>query len=388
MCLAGRLGAEMDLARVPSPPPLQGEGVGGRGEWLLFSESLCRFVVEVTPEHVAAFEEAMRGQPCAEVGRVWDDGVLRVRGLRGENVVWAEVKALEEAFRGKGKGDWRSEIGDSINSISNLQSLNLQSLKPNAPKKVLILHANGTNRDHDAAAAIKLAGGVPEIVHVNQLLNKTRNLLDYHMLLVPGGFTYGDDLGSGVLWALDLNRRLGSEISQFIASGRPVLGICNGFQALVKAGLLPGFTQPITNHQSTNFRPATLTFNEQDHFECRWVVLEASPNSPSLFTKGMSDLMYCPVAHGEGRFAVRDDAALKHLQDKNLIALRYVGEGYPANPNGSVANIAGICNEAGNVLGLMPHPENHIYPWQHPRWHRGERGQSGLGLFVNGIRNA
>lgn len=253
-------------------------------------------------------------------------------------------------------------------------------------KRVLIVHANGTNRDHDAAAAIALAGGEPEIVHVSQLLNRERSLLDYHMLLVPGGFTYGDDLGSGVLWALDLRERLGDAINTFIKSGRPVLGICNGFQALVKAGLLPGWQKPIANSQS--LRPITLTFNQSGHFECRWVKLEANPNSPSIFTKGMSETIYCPVAHGEGRFVASDAATLKQLHDKNLIALRYVGDGYPANPNGSDAAIAGICNEAGNVLGLMPHPENHIYPWQHPRWHRGERGQSGLGLFVNGLRNS
>ena len=389
MCLAGRLGAEMDLARVPAPPLLAGEGVGGRGLWLLFSESLCRFVVEVKPEHVPAFEEEMQGLPCAEVGRVWDDGVLRIRGLNGESVVWADVSALEEAFCGYTQtSDIRHQTSDVTPTF---QPSNLQPSNPPTSKRVLILHANGTNRDHDAAAAIALAGGLPEIVHINQLINKTRRLSDYHMLIVPGGFAYGDDLGSGVLWALNLREQLGEAMQQFIASGRPVLGICNGFQTLVKAGFLPGGSRRQTSddrHQTLETRRVTLTFNASNHFECRWVELDANPNSPSLFTKGLSEPIYCPVAHGEGRFVAGDANTLRELQTKNLIALSYVGEGYPANPNGSIANIAGICNEAGNVLGLMPHPENHIYPWQHPRWHRGERGQSGLGLFVNGLKNA
>ncbi|NJM42268.1 MAG: phosphoribosylformylglycinamidine synthase I [Anaerolineae bacterium] len=328
----------------------------------------------------------MQGQPCAEAGRVWDDGVLRVRGLNNENVVWAQVSALEEAFCGhvqrEGR-EWGVGNRESSTFTSHLLPPTPYSL---ASKRVLILHANGTNRDHDAAAAIALAGGEPEIVHVNQLLKRERSVLDYHMLLVPGGFTYGDDLGSGVLWALDLRERLGDAIDTFITSGRPVLGICNGFQALVKAGLLPGWGQPIANRQS--LRPVTLTFNQSGHFECRWVTLETNPNSPSIFTKGIREPIYCPVAHGEGRFVVRDATTLQQLHDDNLVALRYVGDGYPANPNGSDADIAGICNAAGNVLGLMPHPENHIYPWQHPRWHRGEGGQSGLELFVNGLRNA
>jgi phosphoribosylformylglycinamidine synthase len=246
---------------------------------------------------------------------------------------------------------------------------------------VLILHANGTNRDREAAAAFALAGAQSEIVHVNQLASGEKNLLDYQILTVPGGFSYGDDLGAGVLWALDL---VGADFEHFIAEGRPVLGICNGFQALVKAGLLPG-------HESQ--RSVTLTYNAQGHFECRWVYLKANPSSPCLFTEGLNDLIYCPVAHGEGRIAVRDGEVLEHLQQSGLIALTYVDPngvavGYPGNPNGSVAGIAGMCNAAGNVFGLMPHPEDHIFAWQHPRWRRGERGLSGLQIFSNAVKYA
>jgi phosphoribosylformylglycinamidine synthase len=249
---------------------------------------------------------------------------------------------------------------------------------------VLVLHATGTNRDREAALACELAGADPEVVHVNQLLNGERRLVDYHMLVIPGGFSYGDDLGAGTLWALDLYHRLGEKVDRFVASGRPVLGICNGFQALVKAGLLPGW--------DGSERAVTLAPNTSARFECRWVYLRPNPNTPCLFTAGLDDLIYCPVAHAEGRLATRDAGTLTALQTEGLVALSYVdanGEptGYPGNPNGSAWGIAGLCNPAGNVFGLMPHPEDHIFPWQHPRWHRGEAGMPGLRLFENGVRH-
>jgi phosphoribosylformylglycinamidine synthase len=252
----------------------------------------------------------------------------------------------------------------------------------------LILHAAGANRDHDAARACELAGGAPEIVHVNQLLAGERRLADYHMLVIPGGFSYGDDLGAGTLWALDLRRRLGDAVTRFIADGRPVLGICNGYQTLVKAGLLPG-----TEWARGAGRPITLTHNASGHFECRWVHLQPNPHSPSLFTSGLTEPIYCPVAHGEGRLVARDEATLSALWGAGLSALTYVADdggpaAYPANPNGSDRAIAGLCNPAGNVLGLMPHPENHVFPWQHPRGYAGDSGLSGLRLFQNGIRFA
>lgn len=253
---------------------------------------------------------------------------------------------------------------------------------------MIIVHANGTNRDHDAALALELAGGKPEIVHINQLLSGERRLLDYHMLVVPGGFSYGDELGAGKLWAVDLRQRLRDDVERFVSEGRPALGICNGFQALVKTGLLPGDEYNIDGH-----RTVTLTFNDSGHFECRWVYLQPNPKSACLFTKGLDAPIHCPVAHGEGRLLTTNEAALNRLWDDGLVALTYVNAdgsaaAYPANPNGSSGNIAGLCNAAGNVLGLMPHPEDHIFPWQHPRWRRGERGMDGLRLFKNGVKNA
>lgn len=243
--------------------------------------------------------------------------------------------------------------------------------------KVMILHAPGTNRDGDLAEAVREAGGEATILPLSQLTEKSNDLRTYGMLALPGGFSYGDALGAGRLFALDLLTRLGDLMQDFIESGRPVIGICNGFQALVKAGYLPdGGLQ------------ATLTTNASGRFECRWVTLQSNPSNPSPWLEGL-DTILCPVAHGEGRFIVADDQELPHKQ----VAFRYVHPDgaaaagvYPANPNGSTQDIAGITNPTGNVLGLMPHPEDHIHPYQHPRWFRMERGCAGLYLIKNGLR--
>ncbi len=250
---------------------------------------------------------------------------------------------------------------------------------------VLILHATGTNRDREAAWAVEAAGGAPQILHVNELHEAPECLHRFQMLILPGGFSYGDDLGAGRLWASDLRWLFQDEMARFIEAGKPVLGICNGFQALVKSGWLPG--PPADGIQ------ATLTRNASNHFECRWVHLQPDAESPCVFTHGLEARIDCPVAHGEGRFVPRDEGALERLRAHKQIALIYVAAGgtkaeYPANPNGSVADIAGICNEQGNVLGLMPHPEDHIMAHQHPRWTRGLDGHLGLPLFVQGVRYA
>ena len=254
-----------------------------------------------------------------------------------------------------------------------------------AQPPVLILHATGTNRDPDTARAIEQAGGLPSIVHVNELRARPAQLHDFRMVILPGGFSYGDALGAGRLWAADLRWLFQDELARFIEGGKPVLGICNGFQALVKSGWLPG--PPEAGVQ------ATLTRNSSNRFECRWVWLEPQSGSRCVFTQNLSEAIYCPVAHGEGRFVPRDAAALQALQEGGQIALTYTDVSgasapYPANPNGSVADIAGICNQQGNVLGLMPHPEDHVVAWQHPRWTQGGHGELGLPLFVQGVRYA
>jgi phosphoribosylformylglycinamidine synthase I len=260
--------------------------------------------------------------------------------------------------------------------------------------RVLILHADGTNRDHDAAQAFELAGAEADIVHLNQLRAGEKLWNDYQLLTVPGGFSYADALGAGKLLALDLNTYFMEEVRHFVESGKPVIGICNGFQALVKSGILPDQQSAISNQQSVRNSAATLTFNAGGHFECRWVTLK--PRSPTcLWTRGLTDLIECPIAHGEGRFMLNNPADLAALIAHDQIALSYAQRdgtpadgAYPINPNGSIGDIAGVCNPRGNVLGLMPHPEDHIFPYQHPRWTRGAGGHSGLKLFENGVRYA
>ena len=264
--------------------------------------------------------------------------------------------------------------------------------------RVLILHATGTNRDREALQACELAGGRAEVVHVNQLRDRSRKLTDYQMLVLPGGFSYGDDLGAGKLLATDLKHVLRDQARPFIEEGKPVIGICNGFQALVKSGWLPG-KEPGGVGGEPQGTSATLTRNASNRFECRWIWLKPNPNSPCVFTQGLDEWIYCPVAHGEGRFVPRSDETLSALRANEMITVQYVASpgvldpgdataGYPHNPNGSVADIAGICNASGTVFGLMPHPEDHIFAEQHPRWTRGERGNLGLALFENGVRYA
>lgn len=249
--------------------------------------------------------------------------------------------------------------------------------------KVLVLQAHGSNRDRDVIEALTLAGADPEGIPLNELrVHKTR-FLDFQLLVLPGGFSYADAFGAGKLLALDLASYFADEIADFVESNKPVIGICNGFQALVKAGILPG-----------NQEGVTLTFNGHGHFECRWVTLKAV-SQKCIWTKGLEQHIECPIAHGEGNFQVSPHFSLSTFRSADQIALIYTypdgapanGE-YPANPNGSLLDIAGVCTPQGNVLGLMPHPENHIHPYQHPQRTRGIDGHSGLALFKNGVKYA
>lgn len=257
--------------------------------------------------------------------------------------------------------------------------------------RALILHAYGTNRDLEAAHAFELAGAQAEIVPLTDLRSGDLRWSDYQLLCLPGGFAHADALGAGKLLALDLNVYFADQANAFVDAGKPVIGMCNGFQALVKSGILPSGRR---GKARTTTQTTTLTFNAAGHFECRWITL--TPKSETcLWTRGLTEPIYCPVAHGEGNYTVTDDALIDDLQAGDQVALEYANPdgspangAYPNNPNGSIADIAGVCNPQGNVLGLMPHPENHILPYQHPRWTRGESGQSGLTLFENGVEYA
>ena len=258
-------------------------------------------------------------------------------------------------------------------------------MKPTA----LVLQAHGSNRDFDVMAALTLAGADAIGIPLNELRIKKTLLADFNLLILPGGFSYADALGAGKLLALDLASYFADEIAAFIDSGKPVIGICNGFQALVKYGVLPSASERWAGGEG-----ATLTFNAQGHFECRWVTLKPV-SQKCIWTNGLENIITCPIAHGEGNFQINDFFPLSSFIEQDQIALAYIhADGsaadreYPINPNGSVLDIAGICNPQGNVLGLMPHPENHIYTWQNPRHTRGETGGSGLRLFENGVKYA
>jgi phosphoribosylformylglycinamidine synthase I len=247
--------------------------------------------------------------------------------------------------------------------------------------KVLMLRAPGTNRDVDTQIAFEKAGAeVIDSALVNELTRQEKRLADYQIMVIPGGFTYGDDISAGKIMANEIRLALGEEIKKFVADGRLVLGICNGFQVLVKTGILPGIA-------GKSAQPVTLTNNDSGKFECRWVYLKANKKNPCVFTKGI-DMIYVPIAHGEGKLV-----AEAGMLEKLNIVMQYVNEngktaaGYPYNPNGSVNDIAGICDPTGRIFGMMPHPEDFIRWTQHPRWTREKERKDlyGLQIFTNAV---
>jgi phosphoribosylformylglycinamidine synthase I len=229
----------------------------------------------------------------------------------------------------------------------------------------MVMAAPGTNRDHDVAFALDLAGAETRTALLADLAAAPEQLQRARLLVIAGGFSYADALGAGRMWALELEHRLGDALRAFVAAGRPVVGICNGFQVLTQAGLLPG----------------SLGHNASGHFQCEWVTMLADRGSRCIWTRDV-DTIHCPIAHGEGRFVHADTTALAAA---GQVALTYSSGG---NPNGSAADIAGVCDETGLVLGLMPHPENHVVARQHPQFTRGIGGRSGLCLFEQGVRYA
>ena len=225
--------------------------------------------------------------------------------------------------------------------------------------KVLIPVALGTNRDGDLADAFEAAGAEATRLPLQALRQGEAKLADFQILAVPGGFSYGDALGAGRLFGLDLIGWFGEQLRQAHDLEMPMLGVCNGFQALVSAGMLPGDAE----------NRGVLTDNQSGQFECRWVTLLPEPNNDSIWLSQLTEPIRCPVAHAEGRFVAAD---LASIQARNGVAFRYADAGsgeladgrYPANPNGSAGDVAGVTDSTGRILGLMPHPENHIWPRQ------------------------
>ena len=241
--------------------------------------------------------------------------------------------------------------------------------------RVFILRAPGTNCDQETAYAFQLAGAKSvEIVHLNRIVENPAMLQQADVLCIPGGFSFGDDVGAGKIFAAKIQHSLYEPMQTFRESGKLILGICNGFQVLLKSGLLgaPG--------------KMTLTWNIPPRYTDRWVHLQTNP-SPCVFLRGIES-MYLPIAHAEGRFLAQAPEDFSALQKKQQLPLCYAAA---ENPNGSAGNVAGICDETGRVFGLMPHPERHIDPVQHPHWTRLGTNTSegaGLALFRNAIQYA
>jgi phosphoribosylformylglycinamidine synthase I len=218
--------------------------------------------------------------------------------------------------------------------------------------KAIILRGTATNCDIETFNSFKYVGAEPELVHINQLLSGARKVLDYDIMAFPGGFSYGDDISAGKIYAVKM-QQLAGDFKKFVKGARPALGICNGFQILVKTGFLP--------ENKANAQVSTLYNNDCGHFLAKWVKLKVNKKSPCIFTKGLPDEIELPIAHGEGKFIVEDAKELAAITDKNLHALTYC-----ENPNGSMLDIAGVTNPAGTCFGLMPHPERNFFAWQHP----------------------
>ncbi len=257
--------------------------------------------------------------------------------------------------------------------------------------KVAVLFGFGINCDHETAAVFEMVGGKSTRVHLNSFITGLDSLSNYDILAVPGGFSFGDHLGSGRLMGNRMRFSLRDELSNFIRQGKPIIGICNGFQVLVKTGLLPG---PDGNEPDFIQR-ASLTLNDSGRYEDRWVTLEFNQNSNCIWTKGM-DKIDCPVRHGEGKYVMPNRESLNQLSENNQIAVRYIDPDhhqntnqnevlpFPKSPNGSMMNIAGISDKTGLVFGLMPHPEAIYAQWLHPDFARGGAPESSTDLSWEG----
>jgi len=260
------------------------------------------------------------------------------------------------------------------------------------PTRAIVITGNGTNCEMEAAHACRL-GGFDDVViaHIAEILSGEIRLDDFHFLNLTGGFLDGDDLGSAKAQANRLKHaavsgsgeKLVEQFTRFIADGKLILGVCNGFQLMVKMGMLPGFDGDYLK------QTVTLTHNDCGRFQDRWTYLKVDPASPSVFTGGITEGIYLPVRHGEGKFLTDSDASLQRIEREHLAVLKYTTADYaaatmefPANPNGSTHAIAALCDSTGRLMGLMPHPEAFVHYTQHPRWTREQLPEEGDGLIL------
>jgi phosphoribosylformylglycinamidine synthase I len=266
-----------------------------------------------------------------------------------------------------------------------------------ASPRVCVLRAPGTNCDVETAFAFDTCGGRSDAVHLFRLIEQPELLDEYQILCIPGGFSYGDDIGAGVVFSSQLRVHLSDVVQRFLSADKLVLGICNGFQTLLKAGVLPYGAAGWANSDRSEAE-ATLTWNHNGKYTARWVHLKTA-GSNNVFLRGISELDL-PIAHAEGRLVPRADSVVEGWRARRQIALQYAewapgndGASHPvnarwaANPNGAVADIAGLSDVSGRVLGLMPHPERFLFATQHPHWTRLKLAGDGAGLqlFQNGI---
>jgi phosphoribosylformylglycinamidine synthase len=251
--------------------------------------------------------------------------------------------------------------------------------------KAIVLRAAGINCDMETEHALELAGAQAQRIHINRIIEDKTLPDEFQIIVFPGGFSYGDDVAAGKILANQIRHHLFEPIRKFIDDGKLVLGICNGFQVLVKTGILPG------NNSTDNQQEVTITNNDSGKFEDRWVYLAPQTDKCVFIEPGRQ--IYLPVAHAEGKIVTKNEASLEQLKSAGHVAFKYVGENgnegaYPINPNGSMDSIAGLTDTTGRVLGLMPHPERFVRPTHHPRWSRLKEkpASDGITIFNNAVK--